>query len=165
MFHRCCVDLGIHLGIIFGSCWASSGGSATWQKSLKTCRFLFPNSCSLQLEGSTRGSKEWSRSATGVAGQGRARPPRGRLRAEHRPSFFIVNNSKTGPITDPCLLMFPPCLLMFPPCLPMCRVFFSSAVSSHVPGVSSHVPGFFWCVSLSVFSCVCICFIDFIHFH
>ena len=31
---------------------------------------LFPNSCPKQLEGSTRGSKEWSRSAAGVNGQG-----------------------------------------------------------------------------------------------
>ena len=66
-----------------------------------------------------------------------------RFRAKTGQAFFIVHNSISGPMTDPCLLMFPPCLLMFPPCLPMCRVFFSSAVSSHVPGVSSHVPAFF----------------------
>ena len=29
IFHRLLMDFGIHLGTIFGSCWASSGGSAT----------------------------------------------------------------------------------------------------------------------------------------
>ena len=29
IFNRFLVDVGVHLGTIFGSCWASSGGSAT----------------------------------------------------------------------------------------------------------------------------------------
>ena len=39
IFERFLMDLGVYLGTIFGSCWASSGGSATYQKSLKTNGF------------------------------------------------------------------------------------------------------------------------------
>ena len=48
---RFLVDFGVYLGIIFGSCWASSGGSATDQKSLKTCWF------SVNFHGS--GGRSW----------------------------------------------------------------------------------------------------------
>ena len=40
IFERFLMDFGVYLGTIFGSCWASSGGSATYQKSLKTNGFL-----------------------------------------------------------------------------------------------------------------------------
>ena len=36
---RFLIDFGVHLGTILGPCWASCWGSATLQKSSKTCRF------------------------------------------------------------------------------------------------------------------------------
>ena len=40
ILNRFLFDFGVQLGTILGSCWASSGGSATKQKTLKTQWFL-----------------------------------------------------------------------------------------------------------------------------